>query len=545
MAQDVSKYKDIFLGEATQHLATMNQALLGLEKTPGNAELITRLLRALHTLKGMAATMEYEQAERLCHAMEDALETVRKKQLRVEACADRLFASFDRLEATLNALRKGQGELDTTALVEQLRVLATQAGPRGPKDDATASPVVSRDDEPATPPGPLIEKIQRIDVKVERLDTLMNLAEELLITKMRLERIKETLRDPELSVAMDALGRLVSELQYNVMQARLVPIGFVFDRFPRMVRDLARQQRKDVTVRIEGAELELDRVVLDEIGEGLVHLLRNAVDHGIETPEERRKSGKPPQGTIQLIATRTKEFAVIQVADDGGGLDLEAIKAAAVKRGLLESGAAKEELTEAIFAGLSTTKQVTAVSGRGLGLNIVKKKVESLGGTLRVSSQRGSGTTFVMELPFSLAVIKTLFVEVGGSQYAIPVASIERLVTVSRTDIKGFLEYEAVVLGEIDIPLTRLGDLFGVPRRELAQQPVVIVRKGEELLALAVDTLLSTQEIVIKPLSGLVSESRYFAGSTIVGSGEVVLILNVGNLILSKRQETTYAGVAR
>jgi two-component system chemotaxis sensor kinase CheA len=319
------------------------------------------------------------------------------------------------------------------------------------------------------------------------------------------------------------------------MQSRLVPVGFVFNRFPRMVRDLAKQQKKEVSLEMLGSDIELDRAVIDEIGESLVHLLRNAVDHGIEPPEARKRAGKPAQGTIRVTAKRTKGFVIIEVADNGQGLDLEDIKSTAVKDKILSPQATTEELIQSIFFGVSTTKKVTAVSGRGFGLNIVKNKVESLGGAIRVESESKKGTTFVIEIPLTLAIIKALFVEVGSKAYAIPLASIERLVTVNKDDIKGMLNYEAIILNEEDIPVTRLDVLFDIPSLGLEGQPIVIVRKGEERLGLAVDAFLTTQEIVIKPLNKLVRENKYFSGSTIIGSGEVVLILDVANLMLTKR----------
>jgi len=364
----------------------------------------------------------------------------------------------------------------------------------------------------------------------------MNLAEELLINKMRLDRAKERLQDTELSAAVDTLERLVTDVQYNVMQSRMVPIGFIFNRFPRMVRDLAKDQKKEVNLEMQGSDIELDRAVIDEIGESLVHLLRNAVDHGIETPEARKKAGKPSLGTISLTASRTKDFAVIEVSDDGEGLDFEAIKNTAAKRRILSLEATKEEVLDSIFSGVSTTREVTAVSGRGFGLNIAKNKIESLGGTIKVASELKLGTTFTIEIPLTLAIIKTLFVEVGGKLYAIPLANVERLIAVNKEDIKGMLNFEAVILNEEDIPITRLDVLFDVPSLALERQPIAIIKRGEEKLGLAVDAFASTQEIVIKPLNRLVRENKYFSGSTIIGSGEAVLILDVANLVLSQRQ---------
>jgi len=287
---------------------------------------------------------------------------------------------------------------------------------------------------------------------------------------------------------------------------------------------------------MEGSDIELDRSVIDEIGESLVHLLRNAVDHGIETPKEREKDGKPRQGTIKLAVKRTKSSAIIEVSDDGAGLNLEEIKHTAIRRGILSAEATRDEVMNSIFSGVSTTKQVSAVSGRGLGLNIVKNKIESLGGAIKVESEPKSGTTFVMDIPLTLAIINTLFVEVGGKMYAIPLANIERLVTVNKEDIKGMLNYEALVLNEDEIPVTRLSELFGTPLLSLEKQPTVIITRRDERLGLTVDAFGDTQEIVVKPLNKLVRENGYFSGCSIVGSGEVVLLLDLTNVTLSQKR---------
>lgn len=528
MPQDITQYKDAFLREAKEHIDSMNRCLLELEKNPSKAQLVNDIFREAHTLKSMAATMNYDQMARLCHAVEDVLDGIKRQKIESAECADTLFECFDALELSLKEISRDKGELDTTALVERLQMLAANA----PEADLPADRAGLSGEQPAVS---AVAKVQGIEVKVERLDVLMNLAEELLINKMRLNQVKESLQNSELSAAVDALGRLITEVQYNVMQSRLVPIGFVFKRFPRMVRDLAKQMGKEVDIQMEGGDIELDRSVIDEIGESLVHLLRNAVDHGIERPEERTKAGKPPQGTIILTAAGTRNLAVIKVADDGAGVDFGEIKDMGIRRGILSPGATPAKVMDAVFSGISTTKQVTAVSGRGFGLNIVKNKIESLGGAVKLESESGKGTKSVMEIPLTLAVIKVLLVRVGGRPYAIPIASIARLVTVNRESIKGMMDYEAIVLNGEDIPLTRLDALFGRPALELDKQPVVIIRRGEEKLGLVVDAFLSTQEIVIKPPNKLVRGNRYFAGSTIIGSGEVVLILDVTNLILSKR----------
>ena len=531
MSEDLSKYKETFLSEAKEHVSSMEKSLLKLEKKPTKTEFLSTIFREAHTLKSMAAAMDYNNIAKLCHAIEDVLDAIKKKKIKPDKCIDILFECVDGLQLSLKEISTDAEELDTSASVQKLQTLVTQK--------QTTDDHVDKSDIPE------VTKVESIEVKVERLDLLMNLAEELLINRMSLDKIKEDLQNPELTAAVDTLVRLTSDLQYNVMQSRLVPVGFVFNRFPRMVRDLAKQQKKEVSLEMQGSDIELDRAVIDEIGESLVHLLRNSVDHGIEPPEARKRAGKPTQGTITVTAKRTKGFVIIEVADDGQGLDLEDIKNTAVKDKILSPQATTEELIQSIFFGVSTTKKVTAVSGRGFGLNIVKNKIESLGGAVRVESEFKKGTIFTIEIPLTLAIIKALFVEVGSKAYAIPLASIEKLVTVNKDDIKGMLNYEAIILNEEDIPVTRIDVLFDIPSLGLEGQPIAIVRKGEERLALAVDAFLTTQEIVIKPLNKLVRENKYFSGSTIIGSGEVVLILDVANLMLTKRKHSVECVVDR
>ena len=521
-ADDMTQYRDLFLGEAAEHVASMNAALLALEKSPADRRPLDDLLRAAHTLKGMASTMCYEKTAALCHAIEDLLAPVKEGKRGLETGTDLLFECFDAIESSLKNITQNQTEQDSGDLVRRAQAFLASEQP--------AQSAKPRDAAPLMP-----EKIRAIEVKVERLDTLMTLAEELLVNRLRLGQCSERLQDPELSAAADTVSRLVSDLQYNVVRARMVPIGFVFNRFPRMVRDLAKRQEKDVELLTQGGDIELDRAVIEGIGEALVHLLRNAVDHGIEPPGKRADAGKPPRGTLRLTARRVRGLVEIEVADDGDGLDVEGLRGAAVRRGLLPEGASPEAVLETLFSGLSTTRNVTQVSGRGLGLHIVKMRIESLGGSVRCLSEAHKGTTYVVEIPLTLAIIKALFVEVGGRQYAVPVANVDRLVTVNADAIKGVMGYEAFVFDKEEVPVTRLDVLFGTPRAPQPTQPILIARRGESRLGLAVDGFAGTQEIVVKPLNRLVKENRYFAGSTIVGSGEAALILDVNNLALSRK----------
>lgn len=531
---DLSKYKDSYLSEAREHVVSMNSALLKLEKEPQKIELVSVLFRDVHTLKSMAATMNYNNTARLCHAIEDVLDAVKKKRIKTQSCVDTLFRCFDILELSLREISNNREDPDTAALVEKLNSLNAI-------DESKITGKETFDDlenEAGDVKLPVMEKIKTIEVKVEKLDLLMNLTEELLINKMRLDRIKETIRHPELKAAVDIMERQVTEIQYNVMQARMVPVSYIFNRFPRLIRDLAKSQNKDINLELQGTDIELDRGVIDEISESLVHLIKNAIDHGLEIPDTRRKAGKPPHGTIRLVARRNKGLVVIEISDDGAGLNLGDIKNIAMKRGIISEDTTEEEIANSIFSGVSTTKQVTQVSGRGYGVNIVKENIESIGGSIRVVSEKDACTKFVIEIPLTIAIIKCLFVKVAGRLYAIPVVNVVRLVNVNGEDIKGMLSYEAVIIDEENIPVIRLDMLFKETVSQHEEQPVVIVRKEEEVLGLAVDSFLSTQDVVVKPLNKLLKKNKHFAGFTIVGSGEVVSILDVANLVLTKRALT-------
>lgn len=514
-----AQYREMFLAEARDYVQAMNRSLIGFEKDPLKTELLQEIFRAAHTLKSIAATMEYHQTERLCHAIEDLLDAVKGGAVQCGTVANLFFESFDAVEGLLEEIAAGKKESDAGDLVKRLEDALHATG-----DIPGAIPA---------PPGAVHFKSDTIAVKVERLDTLMKLAEELLIDKMRLDRLKEDLDQPELSAAVDALARIVTDLQYNIMQARMVPIGTIFDRFHRMVRDLAQQEGKSVNLVTEGEGLELDRTILDQLGEPLVHLLRNAVDHGIETAEVRKKAGKPAAGTIKLSASRARETACVMVADDGRGFDVDAIRAAGTKRGILTAATPTAEVLRAVFSGVSTAKQVTEISGRGLGCNIVKKKIEELGGSIQIESQPGLGARCTIELPLTLAIVGTLFVRVGEDMFAIPLANIERLVTVGAREVHGQMGLDGIILDGEDVPLIRLGELF---HKDEAMEPrenrqIVVVRDAHQQVGLVVDALLMTQEVVIKPLNRWLRENRYFSGSTIIGSGAVVLILDVASLI--------------
>lgn len=381
-------------------------------------------------------------------------------------------------------------------------------------------------------------KTLRVDI--DRLDNLMNLVSELIIIKTRLEDLDEKGDIQKRRETIEYLERITSNLHNAVMKVRMVPIENVFNRFPRVVRDLSRELSKKISLDIEGAETELDRTIIDEIGDPLIHLIRNSADHGIEGPEERRKMGKPEEGTIKLKAYHDGNNVVIEVSDDGKGIDTEGVLKKALDAGLLsEEKAAKlteKQILPFLFeAGFSTKKEITDVSGRGVGLDVVKTKIESLGGSIDVQMKKGEGTTFSISLPLTLAIIQALMVMVGNEKYAIPLSAIKETVIISTDEIKKVQKREVTLLRGNVVPIIRLRKILDVNdninKNDEKELILVIVRRREKDVALAVDGLLGQQEIVIKSLGNYLKDIKFIAGATILGNGEVALILDADALV--------------
>lgn len=379
---------------------------------------------------------------------------------------------------------------------------------------------------------------QTVRVDIERLDNLMNLVGELVINKSRLEQIGVSKRIPELNEAVEQMERVTNDLQNVVMKVRMVPIESVFNRFPRMVRDLAKDLGKEVEFIIEGKETELDRTVIDEIGDPLVHLLRNSLDHGIEDPDSRVKNGKSKVGRVRLSARHEGNNVFIEVEDDGGGLNVEAIRKKAVEKGLVSPKDA-EALTETeciqyLFkSGFSTAKNVTDISGRGVGLDVVRSKIESLNGEIFIDSKQGEGTVFRIRLPLTLAIIQALLVKVGNESYAIPLTSVDETTLIQKDEIKMVQSQEVVVLRGVVLPMVRAFDVLDVPgeRDENAEMYMVVVKRAGRQMGLVVDSLIGQQEIVIKSLGKLLAGIPGIAGATVLGDGGVSLIIDIGTLI--------------
>jgi len=685
MDMDISQYKDLFITEAQEHLEALNQSMVDLEKEPGNPDVLTEIFRSAHTLKGMSATMGFDQLTELAHEMENVLDGLRSEDIEATTdIVDLLFSCFDMLGALVAAIAEESPKaLDTRPQIEALRrvyegekghILSPERPPAEVKkpelpaaevaaseeteevveEEPVEEPEAKEEEEegektlhlkitldkdcvlksvrvfmifkklsqmgkvvtsrpsvedledekfersfevffsteeqlekvrkalltiaevhevealqvdeaeeiavevaqvevegapperdeatplPSPEPGgaaaPPI-RTQSVRVNISRLDNLMNLIGELVINRTRLQEVASSYDIPELREALANTARLTADLQDEVMKTRMVPVEHIFNRFPRMVRDLAKSRRKEVDFTIEGKDIELDRTILDEISDPLMHLLRNAVDHGIDSPETREKLGKPRRGSIKLQARRDRNYVSIEVSDDGQGVDANKIFSIAVERGLISpeervSVSEEDALRFLATAGFSSAEEIDGVSGRGVGLDVVKNKVESLGGMLLMTSRMGEGTTFAMKLPLTLAIIQALLVKVREEIYAIPLGVVAETAVVSSHEIKYVSNQEVIFLRDETLPLLRLAKVLEVAADNgQGSFPVVVVEVAVKSVAIAVDELLGQQEIVITSLDRFLKGIRGFGGATILGTGEVALILDIPTLI--------------
>ena len=421
--------------------------------------------------------------------------------------------------------------------------------PPPPKPAASSAPANAPASKPAAKP-PAASKgggnaaatkkshaSQSVRVDIEKLDTLMNLMGELVINKVRLEQIGQTHRLSELTETLEQMDRVTTDLQNIVMKVRMVPVSQVFNRFPRMVRDVTKELNKEINLTIEGEETELDRTVIDEIGDPIMHLLRNSLDHGVEMPDEREAKGKPRVGEVGLIARHEGNNVVIMVTDDGSGIDADKIRRKAVEKGLYTQEEVDkmddQDAVRIIFLpGFSTAEKISDISGRGVGMDVVRSKIEALSGHVDVETHVNEGSVFKIKLPLTLAIIQAMLVKVQDEVYAIPLGSIDSTINIQPTDIKTVQNREVIVLrGEI-IPIIRMEQTLFVPHlKDSDELFVVVVHAGEAKAGIVVDKLIGQQEIVIKTLGNLFMGLKMFSGATILGEGRVALILDVATML--------------
>src|SRR5881409_574035 len=629
---DLSQYAELFLAESREHLSACNQLLLAWERKPASLEPVAGLFRAVHTVKGMAATMGYGVVTDLAHRTESLLDHLRRgAHPATDELLQLLFRARDALEQAVElSVRGRERDLDLSAITAELDRAAARAGgkagraaaarePPPPPIEALAAPgrlvqVVLRAEAPlkggrallllkraqafgavhaVSPPPAAFEaedfdgrlsfrlespapadqirerlratgdvesvtlpeeeerraaapaaaagaalepaRSRHLRVDLRRLDGLMDLIGELVTARGRLNELAAERRDPAVEDVAIQISRLTADLQTEIIQARMTPVWQVFDRFPRLVRDLARQLGKQVAFRVEGKEIELDRAILDELGDPLVHLLRNAVDHGVESQAERRRRGKKPEAEIVLAAVRERASVAISVSDDGRGIDRKRILERAKRDGVVDPHA--EALTDdqllRVLArpGFSTAEAVTSVSGRGVGIDVAVTRIRALGGSIEIRSVEGKGTTFVMRLPVTLAIVRALIAGVGAERYALPLTYVAETVEFgvqATTIVEG---REAIVLRDRVVPLVHLRRLLGVSGDAPTRCPIIVLEMGERTSGVVVDGMLGQQEIVVKGFDAPHGTLPVFSGATIMGDGVPVLILDAGGLL--------------
>ncbi|WP_315121906.1 chemotaxis protein CheA [uncultured Clostridium sp.] len=674
---DTSQYMSMFLEESMDNLQILNESLLQLEQEPEDIDKLNEIFRVAHTIKGMAATMGFNQMAELTHKMEDVLSEFRDGELKVtQKVVTVLFKCLDTLEQMVNNISDGnEEEISIKNIIEELEGIREleslpeteevneagfqkdnavdlneydinvikQAQDRGfncynvsinlnentllksaraflifksledygeiiksipstediesenfdldislvyittrkeeeiysslmnisevdkviidnvnvraerikkqeeentvveiqakkieqPSESVVREVKVKENKAPAREKDTSHRKQhQSVRVDLDRLDKFMNMVSELVINRTRLEQISINHKLIDLNETLEQVARTTSDLQDLVMKIRMLPLDAVFNRFPRMVRDLSVELEKDMELIIQGQDTELDRTVIDEIGEPLIHLIRNSADHGIESKEERKKKGKDPVGKIRLIAYQEGTKAVIKVEDDGDGINVEKVKAKAEKSGISTDGMSDNDIVNLIFMqGFSTNEQVTDISGRGVGMDVVKTKISSLGGTVEVTSERGKGSSFIIRLPLTLQIIQALLVKVGAETMAISLGYIDRVIDFHESLVKRTNNKEVIVYNENVIPLVRLSNKLNLETETQEKKYIVIVKVGGKNVGLMVDSLLGQQEIVIKPLGKTLQGMKEYIGATILGDGLVTLILDVAALI--------------
>ena len=514
-----NNYREMYVSEALEHVEMINQTLLQLEEKPNDRPFLDQIFRSAHTIKGMASTMGYDDTRELCKNIENIFDNIRNGAEKLtHHLTSALFTSVDLLQQMIT------DEKLKVDLAPYLRKL------ENPEDEAEDIPL--RESKITTTASPTIR------VKMTDLDSLVNLVGELLISKMRLNQTIQDENLEESKQVMMEVDRLVNTLQYQSMQVRLVPLDQIFSRFSRTVRDTSQKLAKKVNLNMDGSGIELDRSILDSITDPLLHILRNCVDHGLEFPADRIKNGKSETGNIFLTAARKGENIVITINDDGHGIDAKRVKEKAVDSGIItQEEANKMSHQDAIqligAAGLSTAKEVTDVSGRGVGMDVVISQVESVGGSVRISSETGAGTTIALSLPISLSIIRGLLVVVSGQRFVLPLSSIMTTLQVKPETILALHGSEVIKHQGAVIPIIRLNELLGIGNNTSGNTEfvtIVVIENDGQHHGLVVDEFEKNQDIVIKKLDKSES-SDLFSNATILPDGKVALVIDPSLLI--------------
>jgi two-component system, chemotaxis family, sensor kinase CheA len=552
-----------FLVEAEEIVARLGDDLVQLELRPDDSEILNSVFRGFHTIKGGASFLDMPGMVALCHVVEELFDALRRGRLDVHAGVfDLAQAAADELTQMLAALRAGahmkpaaKTLLDGLhaalgAVPRQSPELPAAAGTDAISDDefeamldelhgngapAMAAPVATtRSAGPASSPS---ETSVRVDTR--RLDDIMNLVGELVLARNRLKTLRRRVRDEELDRAIGMLDVVTTRMQTNIMRVRMQPISRVFSRFPKLARDVARQLGKEVHVALIGEDTELDKNLVEALADPLIHLVRNAIDHGIEISATREKMGKPRVGKLELAARQEGDHIVITVADDGAGMDPDLLRAKAREKGVIDAETAArmtpDECLQLIFAaGFSTKDVATDISGRGVGMDVVKARLKELGGQVTIESQTGCGSRFVIRVPLTLAILPTLLVAVGGRQYALPMACVQEVLEFKSDDVRYIDGCQILDLRGETLPLIFLRRWLGIDQTTGASNCVVVVQSGGGgRTGIVIDQVRGREEVLIKPLPAAVRGLAGLAGATIISDGSLALILDVTGLARS------------
>ena len=551
---DMQELVQDFLVETNEIIENLDHDLVELESNQNDLELLNKIFRGAHTMKGSSSFLGFNKLADLTHHAEDILNKLRKGEMVVtREIMDTLLEFVDKTKQIISDIENGTDTADVASVINDLK-LASEGKLVGKKPAAASAPAAQ-----AAAPAQAARKAapkqeakqhqatqveQTIRVDVSRLDSLVNLVGELVLSRNRLSQIAGELENKfeneylveQLLDVTSAIGMNTTELQLAIMKTRMIAIGKVFNKFPRVVRDIARDTGKEIELIISGEETELDKQVIESIGDPLLHMIRNSCDHGVETPDVRLAKGKPRMGTVNLSAYHEGNHVVIEIKDDGAGMDPNKLKRKAIEKGVITVDEANSMDDKQAFAlifkpGFSTAEKITNISGRGVGMDVVRTNIEKLNGIITIDSKIDEGSTFYLKLPLTLAIIQALLVEVAGETFAIPLASVVETVRITNEEIHSFEGREVLKLRDRVLSLIRLDEAFALDELEQDEIYVVVVALAEKQLGFIVDKLIGQEEIVIKSLGDYLGGNPGIAGATITGDGRVRLILDVAGVI--------------
>ncbi len=549
-ANDYEDLTQDFIQESKELIERADQDLVKLEKNPQDQKLLEQIFRTMHTIKGTTAFLGYHKISELTHAAEDVMKDVSKGNMPLDArVMDGILAVIDFLKNFFKRLETGdKDEGNIQPILQKLQNRNIKSSETPQVVEKSAPPTTKEPVEEARKNVPAVSTTeQTIRVETTRLDKLMNLVGELVLGRNRLVQVLREMSDKigddrviqDMSSAVDFLDFVTSDLQRAVLKTRMQPISKIFNRFSRTVRDLAKELGKEVKLIIEGAETELDKSVIDELSDPLTHLLRNSVDHGVEMPEVRHKAGKNPIGTVVLSATHEGNHILISLKDDGKGIDHEIIKNKAIKNNIISPAEAqrmsRKDILDLIYRpGFSTAEKVTNVSGRGVGMDVVKTSIEKLNGSVEISTEIGKGSTFTIRLPLTLAIIQALQIQVGNEIFAMPLTSVIETLRLHPTQLQTVSGREVIRFRNTIIPLIRLYEIFNIPKENqnvIDKLYIVVAGMADKKIGLVVDKIVGQEEVVVKSMGKLLENTPGISGACIGGDGKITLILDLSGLL--------------